>query len=824
MSIAPYTNISRDDLQALAALANGKLAPTTPYLFTPFAGTDVIGLPQDIKPVPAYGSGFFNAGQKVTLWLFGYKTSGGVKTYNWLPLVKAFYPDASSGIFTMTWTWVSVTGTKAPDGYVVVIPDGTALYQWKDIGAVQSFSEDGSFSSGWNSDQTLDANNNGFPAQNLPCGHGTWLKTLNTIWNDFFTSMDLFGGGSITFNDTYLVSGPWIVSVAPKCYLKLNGKDIYKNLEFIYSTADSPSGNQFSPETDFLNFFCGPVNGINNLTFNATGTLNGRVTIYTPPPLQSSASWTVTTSPSTGIVYTFMPQLVHPIFESAMSALQFDFTEVPVTAGTPIVLTCNPAAGHSVLSPGNPTAAGALSNLVLTQAAQTITPQTDTVVIHTAGIAAKSVVIPNTLADVTFEDPSNNTTSFETHWLAYCNGVFKANTLPTLGMFPYVDVDLPQYSPNIASANASSRRVAIADLPLPYTASVENRGALWAVFRDTEFAPDASTGFTRNGSTAWQLLRTQYVQFQNNNSTAHPYEPTEHLFIAATLDMTAGAFDVRFFADNPAVTIYIKGNAIPTLADHDAQFTGGTWLSLLTSLPGFNMVDTEWFIGIYNPTSASVKVNNYEYVIVDGTAPNGTFFPTQMDDVGTPYGNQEGFSYQLQNPDSVATNPIPLYGYCVYSITIARQPVDNGSGIVLSPSTGTSAIAVSVGLMAGFGFDMAGTYQELGAFTIPAGQSSVTAAVLWPVCWGAPLAYQCTELVRIRAAVNFQPIVQCAFFPDTTIAAGNNVTVGYYDGEPFYNPSRALLFFRGGVSTDPIVLPIAAAVVNDLEAVLNLLP
>lgn len=819
MAVTSYTNVTRADLQILATLANSKLSPAIPYVFTPFAGGDIIKQPQDISPVAAYGTGFFVAGGRITLWLFGYKISGGVKTYNWLPVVKAFYASATMGSFSMTWTWPAATGATAPDGYVVVIPF-EVLYKWQDIGLVQTFTEDGSFTNpAWNTDNTLDANNIGFPEQNMPCGHGTWLKTLNQIHNDLFTKMDIFGGSEITFNDTFLLSGPWIVSVAPKCYLKLNGHDIYKNLEFIYSTADSPTGNQLAPETDFLDFFFTPVNGTNNLTYNVNGTLNGRIIIYSPPADQAATDWTVTTSPSTGVVYTFIPEATHPINPAPMSAFQFDFTEVPIVSGTPIVLTLTPLHGGTVLS-----FQGGLSNVVLTQATQTITPQIDTVVIHTSGTAAKSVVIPNTLSDVSFTDPNGGTTSFETHWLVFCNGVFKANTLPTLGVFPYVDVDLPQYSPDILDTDASSRRVAIGDFALPYVASVENRGALWPVFRDTDFAPDATTGFPMNGSTAWQLLRTKYVQRRSVTITVPPYEPLEHLFIVGSVAMLAGAYDVRFYLNNPACTIYIRGNAFPTRVDFDATASGGTWVSLLASVPVFNTDDTNWFIGVYNPTASGISVTVDSQVITDGIAPNGTFFPTQLDDLQQPFPNLEGYSYHFQDPDNVGVNPIPLYGYCVYSLTIARQPVDNGSGVSLSPSTGTSALAVSVGLMAGFGFDTAGAYQELQSFTIPAGQASITASVFWPVTWGAPLAYQCAEQVQIRAAVNFQPIVHCAFFPETTPSGGGNPVIGYYDGEPFYNPNRALLFFRGNIVSDPITLPLAAVNYNDLQAALNLLP
>ena len=80
-----------------------------------------------------------------------------------------------------------------------------------------------------------------------------WLKVLNAIHGDLFNGMDLFGGSKFAFDESFLLSGPWVMSVAPTAYLQLNGKNVYSDLKFIYSTADSATGNQLSPEADMLN-------------------------------------------------------------------------------------------------------------------------------------------------------------------------------------------------------------------------------------------------------------------------------------------------------------------------------------------------------------------------------------------------------------------------------------------------------------------------------------------------------------------------------------------------------------------------------------------
>ncbi len=171
----------------------------------------------------------------------------------------------------------------------------------------------------------------------------------------------------------------------------------------------------------------------------------------------------------------------------------------------------------------------------------------------------------------------------------------------------------------------------------------------------------------------------------------------------------------------------------------------------------------------------------------------------------------EGYSYHPSDND-VDLRPIPLLGYCVYSLTIARQPVDNGSGVLLDPSTGTSALNVNVGVMQGFGWETSGTFQNIQTITIPAGQSSITTDVFLPVLSGTPLAYQCAEQVRIRPSVNFQPMMHSQFLD------------GLYNGQAWFNDLFALLFFIGGNSGVPILLPVASVVYNDLTSTLNLLP
>jgi hypothetical protein len=167
--------------------------------------------------------------------------------------------------------------------------------------------------------------------------------------------------------------------------------------------------------------------------------------------------------------------------------------------------------------------------------------------------------------------------------------------------------------------------------------------------------------------------------------------------------------------------------------------------------------------------------------------------------------------------------PTPMFGYCVYSLTVRRLPVDNGFGVSIAPSVGTSALNVDVGIMQGFGWSAKGTFQKIQTLTIPSGQAEVTVSVFLPVLSGTPLAHN-SNAVSIRASVNFQPQMHSEFDRNTVKVSGSDYTVGYYSGHPWFDQNKALLTFIGGEITQPIVLPISATVYNDLEAVLNLLP
>jgi hypothetical protein len=825
--IANLQKATWTDLQALATLANAKLAPAIPYSFPAFAGPDKIALPKDLAPGAVYGAGgFFNPGSKVTFRLYGYRTIAGVKYYSFQPLRQAFVGATGAGSFSMTWTWTNPI-LNAPDGYIVaiVLPvSGGAGWEWawQDIGLATTFFEDGSFSAGWKIDFSLDAYNDGFPDQNLPCGHGAWLKQLNRIRNEFFAGMDLFGGSSISVNDSFLLSGPWCVSVAPKCYLKLAGKSVYKNLRFIYSPADSATGNQLAPEADMFGTYIGVNNGANNFNWDVNAVVNGRIMIFSGEG-EVFADWTVAAS-HPGIVISFDAHYFDSAFGGrVVSAFIFDLTNVQYLVGTPIVLTCTPPAGHGVLNPGDPAGDGGRVDAVFTGDAVTYA-QVDTIAIHPgsgaiAPATAKAVALDASLAPITLTTPAGGTNAQESHHRSFCDGVFTANTLPTPGVMSYLDIDLPQYSPAESFLPASSRR-APRDPDLPFMPTFGNKAALYPVYRDTEFTPDNVAGRPINGSFAYQRQGTKYAAPFVNTDSISPGGAANHLHYYP-LFVEAGAADVRFIAQDPNVTLYVRANDFPTVAVFDASVPGNTWLSLKDTLPGFE-TNTTWFIGVLNPTAGPLTVTTAIITIQDDAAPTGTFFPTTRGFDGTTAPQLEGFSYHFSD-NAHDLRPIPQFGYCVSQLTVRRQPVANRAGIKISPSAGTADLPVKIGLMKGFSFDAAGLFTEMLTITIPAGQASVTVPVFWPVLGGTPLAYQCAESVIVLAAVNFQPMMYSTFNPATVTVDGTPQPAGYYGGPVWFSQDAALLFFENNDPVTPIVLPPHAAVYNDLEAALNLL-
>lgn len=814
--INQYQPITQATVDALATLANGKFPTLPPIVFPPFAGKDKIGLPPKLTSTPNYGGGDFDDGSNIAFWIFAYKTIAGKKTYSYAPVTSVVTGKAGSGMFSITWTWVSVTGATAPDGYIAVKassdPGFSYQFLWKDIGNVETLTITDKTFPGFVEDDTMKDSGD---AVNLPCWNAIWLKLINRIrvYSNYTTDIMcnnagdvtgltqegagpfLYDGSITTLGIAGLVSGPWCVGVSDaaantlECWvprLSMFGPpatpnynicftQVYRGMKYYFRHQDA-SSIDISYKNELLSFQIASdvTTGTTSAHFPLTivSCSDGHILVKQTATGTIRADMDVTA----GNVYDISFDLMGSVLpgEILFAVMDFTFTTPNATgAGTPV-------AGIE------------LSNNI------------------------RFIEVPDSYCEIAFNNPVAilEGSPFTFQPCTTClqltltlnnsiSGIWSAFTIPTFGVMPYLDQDLPQYQPS-STFPADTRRVPV-NASLPYIPVVNNRGSLWPVFRDTDFKPDSLAGQAFKGSPAWQQsIATKEVDTNQVNASVPTYEPDELLYIALTAGVPAGASDARFLCQGSGLTVYLKKDGFPTLASFDVSGAAGTWISV-ASFPSFD--DGTWFMGIYNPALGNVSAVSSYVVILNGIAPNGTFFPTD----GSGNSSPEGYSYFFSDPARTTNYPTPLLGYTVYSITVRRMPVDNGSGVLLAPSTGKSALNVSVGIMEGFGFEAQGTFTNIQTFTIPAGQSEVVATVFWPVLSGTPLATTSKD-VQIRAEVNFQP--QC----HSTFANG------FWSGTPWYSDSQALLSFKGGSQTDPIILPVGATVVNDLTAVLNLLP
>lgn len=831
------TPIQYSDLQALATLANTKLSPATPFNFNAQAGVDRIGLPADITVIPTYnGPGAaFGDGVKVTVWLYGYKTIGTVKYYSAQPLVKAFNATPGNGPFTINWKWTSVIDSTAPDGYILVYINDfseifgapAAVFFWQDIHNVQTFSETGAFNPPWLNDISLISSfipggvNTG---QDLPCGHGFDLKMLNNIRHRLLRTSDIDAidaGNGINLGQFFpgetgnikqlgknaIVSGPVCVSagsnvlngsrVKSTLYDQQNGNPTvcycqqYLGIAFRFRTKDAPNGINITVQNQYLGMIIGAGNG-GSFTFGMTLTScsNGHIKI---------------TQSGTSTV----------LYEQDVTA-----------AGAPYTIQFNAAP--------TPQPATTTIDVVFTVPATT----TSTVLQCIADSETRIATVNDSYFQLQFINPRlpNNLNVFSSTTCGQLVvtennstvGVWTAMTVPSPGVMTFLDQDLPQYFSHTPNPSESSRAYPLnpGDTTAPPIPSVGNRGALWPIFRDTDFIPDNVGGKAMFGSTAWQnSISTKYVETVQYMDLV----PAQNLNNLVYQQIFAGQLLQIRLMSSPGTVCYIKASTQPTTTSYDATFNGGAQVNITDLIPGFvsNEADTYW-VGIYNPTSNDIQ-NTLSFVEFLGfgalglNAPNGTFFSTSNDAAGNTYPNAEPKSYSLRDPFGEPQYVIPTMGQCIYSITVERASVDSGNGVFIVPTTGTQDLDVSIGLMNGYGFDAQGTFQALIELTIPAGQGSVTLETLIPVLAGAPLAYQSSEQVLARPAPNFQPMMYSQYVVQSVpTAGGNNTNIGNFYGVAWYSIDKACLFLeQTNVSSLGFILPLTIEIPNDLTSILD---
>ena len=661
---------------------------------------------------------------------------------------------------------------------------------------------------------------------------GNWLDELNRIRGDIFDLTILYDATpALAIDDEWLVSGPWAVAVGPSLLGAIVDAaglllPCYKDVTFYF--ADAPGlelhtgiilGTEESP-TSITN--SGHLTSNQTLTVDCDqdGALTARLVwnCYwfgggaAPDDPPDIGTITKSATPATGVTWSV---------EGSGEQFQIIATvAVDLVAGVNTIDFSVTAPANYSLSPTN--GASGFNGVMLIDGFFPLASAT--VIEDTAGLdrlADVKKLTAATHASATVIDchgvefgPGWQVSDLEVH------GLFTAKTLPTAGVNTYINVDLPQYLTRSAPAitpgelkaigpgdeQFSSPRQSASGLEInTVDPAVKNRGALWPVFRDTEYGEwngerpipywplDDLHLF---GDTPGQLLEPAGEQFA-------------FLFIAT--ETTRFELDLVGGED---LLVYVREAGFPNPNDpsgYDFVSVGG--FIYPDDVPPALLplyVNTTIFYLIQNPTAAIVNYSRRTETFADDPEPR--FFPTRDD--GRPY--IESYSY-LVEPVSAgkARLPIPFAGYVIYDLIVRRRPRNNAHGIALAP-TDEPTLAVKVGTI------RAGMFHELIEVEIPENEAEIRTAVLWPVVTGASLFYQCQEAVIIYAAACQQPQMHSKFAPEQEIFSE---THGTFSGRPWF--TRTALRFNNTEMTFPdaseIVFPVPSDAFNALEALLTVL-
>lgn len=342
--------------------------------------------------------------------------------------------------------------------------------------------------------------------------------------------------------------------------------------------------------------------------------------------------------------------------------------------------------------------------------------------------------------------------------------------------------------------------------------------------------------FIQNGTRNWKLTfapasatLTVYVDGQNRGfptpGDASTYDVATTTGVVQKSDFDALGIDVS----GVLLNIVFKNTAAAavdvTLTSQNEFFDlHGNYQATPVFFPanGFERDREKYVNGVYECFSTNIHLND----------PSFSPFPTLA---GT------GFP-----------NLIPQRGYAVVSVLARRLPVKVSAGDALHrplhlPKTDPAdlqELAVAVGTFKGtmhtlFEAIDKGVFTAMTTITIPEGELEASVDVFWPILAGAPIVYQATEDVLLEAVAAFQPVFYCPQY--SGLLTGDIDSFGrlltnpavlqtalcyqnFYDADvygvphPVYWPT-----FFGSQSTTFAQFPMAACVLKDLKALLDLL-
>lgn len=835
MSVTRNIAITQADMDALATLANGVGAPMpTNFRFNNF--DDAVLPPTEVVGTINYGSGSYVAsGTAIVCHVYSYKDVAGVNHYSKLYAIGSVTPNDSLDAFEIEWDWTPPA--DAVDGYIYILfaTGSGSVGDWADVTSLP-FTDDnngltipviGTLAT-WNPIEGWATRFSYLEEASGARQPGQWLRELDRIRQNM---VNLYAEDA-----TWLVSGPWCVSVGPRLRY---GSDatVYGSVEFWYAADDLAGDVDFltvaeigHADKPYVFTTVGqPADEFHSaLSPNcpAAGNWTGRIIWTTANAVSGGVTHALTAVSGATIsleTWTVIDNAIILDFVLALSsgASQVDI-DIDLNDGTNSFEDLSAASGRQT---------GEMVSEIIFDT-ETITPSSVDV-IHPSSLGKKAAptAIDSAFGPVVFVGV-NYYPSF--HVDGDVDGVWVAMTRFAYGIHTYLESDLPNYY--LDSFGSGPRSEASTDpAAAAVTPAVAARSSLWPVFRDTDFG-------------TWKRMSPSVAV------TEVPYYPQDTFHVMSQVAVTAEPGGVTGYtsasipadyeqfilrASDAAMTIYVSDSSDPIDPDnattYDASGVGEVRLPDDFAFGG----GTLWYLA---KNTTETTVNFYLRRILCNKDSNGVY-PGDLPDFFKKL-NNGSFGYEIRSynfPSSTYLSTylecgkleIPHSGYCVFEVVVSRLPVLGDNDLWEIPSTGEAALDVKLGVMLGATFDVAGTFEEFQTVTILADEPSVTTTVFWPVIGGTPLAYQSTSAVDVMAFVNFMPLVNSHFFPDYDYSSGSlaNVSVhGQWSGER-QTPSTARLktgFALNGRPSDPnisdwVVLPVSAELYNDTEATLGIL-
>jgi hypothetical protein len=380
----------------------------------------------------------------------------------------------------------------------------------------------------------------------------------------------------------------------------------------------------------------------------------------------------------------------------------------------------------------------------------------------------------------------------------------------------------------------------------PVEPGITTQPAVWPVMRDTDDYPLFS------GIDPYRYTTTHLLAPIANGATG---QSTSSSFNSQT-----GGPPIKDlqFAVSPAMPVYISLTGPPNTSapgpDVLVKLGGIVTLADLQGKYGDAGITSSFCLACVNNTgntATPIFTLKFELTINGRFQQMPVFFASkgvELDPIGQINGICENFSSTVYDSGFAGLPPpIPQRGYMIYSVLVRRQPklaraaMAKHRSIYLPPTAvaDLQALDVKVGFFAGLthtSFDAIdkGTFNSLVTVTIPEGELEARVAVAWPVLYGTLLVYQADDPVFVEALVNFQPIFHNKQFGGGFLAnhtdADNNLINDADPSAAYLVPAcRYQNYFQKEYAqwpeTDPyyVQFPMAAVIINDLIAALNLL-